>query len=131
MDSWFCLSIPRSVDAAIAGPKEAKNPAGAKSSAFRPRCDCAPFIREQCGPVCQASPNFNVGSRLIIPLNRSCYELSKQPSQIHAGLRCVGNSSGNETGGSVNSPPKRGLLSCSLLRDTSLYGGRNRLRVAV
>src|SRR5215468_3253302 len=68
MDSWFCLSIPRSVDAAIAGPKEAKNPAGAKSSAFRPRCDCAPFIREKCAPVCRASPNSNVGHRLTIPL---------------------------------------------------------------
>src|SRR6516162_8531370 len=28
----------------------------------------------------------------------ACTERSKQPSQIHAGLSCVGNSSGDETG---------------------------------
>src|SRR5262249_9133088 len=50
--------------------------------------------------------------------------------QIHAGLRCVGNSSGNETGGSVKLPAKRGLLSCSRLRGTSLHGGRKKLRRA-
>jgi len=68
VNSWFCLSIPRSVESAIAGPKEAKNPAGAKSLRLPTSLRCAPFIREQCARVCQASPNFNVGHRLIIPL---------------------------------------------------------------
>ena len=44
-------------------------------------------------------PNSDVGRRLLFGAIGSTprTERAKQPSQVHAGLRCVGDSSGDET----------------------------------
>ena len=65
------------------------------------------FSHWHCEEADLRSISYHYGDRQSVLGCRPCTERSKQPSKIHAGLRCLGDSSGDETDCSLgDSAPK-------------------------